>query len=102
MTTSSPKKTFSLNATNEKVMSRQPCAMKVVCYSLTLIVFHAGSTLADGCNATRRVRSDDTYPDGSTKQRYPRLITFNTQDDGDVTVGAGVRFSLQNSICFMV
>lgn len=55
--------------------------------SLTLVVFHALIVLSDGCNITRKTRSDEgRYPDGSSKSRYPRLLTFNTEDDGDVTV----------------
>lgn len=71
-------------------MSKQSEAMinKCVFVSLTLVAIHIGSCAIEGCNVTRRRRADEgTFPDGSSKQRYPRLLTFHTQDN-DVIVGA--------------
>lgn len=61
---------------------------KYLCVCLTLVVIRAGNCLTGGCNITKRSRAhEETYPDGSAKQRYPRLLTFHTQDN-DVVVGA--------------
>lgn len=59
---------------------------KYLCVSLAMVIIRG--CLTEGCNITRRSRTDEgAYPDGSAKQRYPRLLTFHTHDN-DVVVGA--------------